>query len=273
MDPLKDTKDNTNTFKGHDNRDFLVNYDKFSVQNDIERLNKLFKKTHKIMTALYLITDIIDQEEPIRVHLRRHALTLHTSVWQTLRNGQKAHLLIAESEHVAGEIASLLAVGASGRLVSPMNYRLLEASIASFREECGVYGESAYRTLFVPPESDYIPHVGKRNNLESFESIGQPIKDTTFSKGHAETIKDTTNIKTTLNKRMDIGIKINRRNSILKVIKDKKTVTIKDIKSVLKDISIKTIQREINALVSEGVLQKTGDKRWAKYAVRIHLSQ
>jgi predicted HTH transcriptional regulator len=68
-------------------------------------------------------------------------------------------------------------------------------------------------------------------------------------------------------KKLDIGIKIARRNDVLNVIKTNGTASIKDVKIVLKDINEKTIQRELLALVKEGVLKKEGEKRWSVYRI------
>ena len=63
----------------------------------------------------------------------------------------------------------------------------------------------------------------------------------------------------------DLGSKIARRNDVLNIIRAKKKVSIKDISQLLKDMSEKTIQRELAALISEGVLIKEGEKRWSTY--------
>lgn len=65
----------------------------------------------------------------------------------------------------------------------------------------------------------------------------------------------------------DLALRIARRNTILRLIKDKREVTIKDISMVVSEISEKTIQRELLTLVSEGVLKKTGEKRWSRYSI------
>ena len=61
--------------------------------------------------------------------------------------------------------------------------------------------------------------------------------------------------------------KNNRRANILDIIKIKKKVTIKDISSLIKDCSEKTIQRELVALLKEGVLRKEGERRWSTYSL------
>ena len=68
-----------------------------------------------------------------------------------------------------------------------------------------------------------------------------------------------------VSKTNSLGIKIARRNDVLNIVKVKGQVSIKDIVLMLKDVSEKTIQRELFSLVSEGVLKKEGEKRWSVY--------
>ena len=44
---------------------------------------------------------------------------------------------------------------------------------------------------------------------------------------------------------------------------------IKEVSNIVPDVSEKTIQRELLNLVSEGVLKKTGEKRWSKYSLKV----
>lgn len=61
--------------------------------------------------------------------------------------------------------------------------------------------------------------------------------------------------------------KESRRTRILKLVKDSREVTIKDIATHFADLSEKTIQRELVALVEGGVLKKMGERRWSRYAL------
>jgi DNA-binding Lrp family transcriptional regulator len=56
-----------------------------------------------------------------------------------------------------------------------------------------------------------------------------------------------------------------RRENILALIHEKGRVSIKDISSSIKNCSEKTIQRELFALIQEGVLKKEGERRWSTY--------
>ena len=61
--------------------------------------------------------------------------------------------------------------------------------------------------------------------------------------------------------------KESRRARILKLIKDNREVTIKDITAHFTDLSEKTIQRELVTMSDNGVLKKSGERRWSRYAL------
>jgi hypothetical protein len=56
-----------------------------------------------------------------------------------------------------------------------------------------------------------------------------------------------------------------RRATILGMLQRKDRVTVRDVAHVIKDCSEKTLQRELLALVAQGVLVKEGERRWSTY--------
>ena len=56
-----------------------------------------------------------------------------------------------------------------------------------------------------------------------------------------------------------------RRATILGLLQKKDRVNVKDVAAVIKDCSEKTIQRELAALVAQGVLKREGERRWSQY--------
>jgi hypothetical protein len=58
-----------------------------------------------------------------------------------------------------------------------------------------------------------------------------------------------------------------RASIILKEISEKGSVTIKDISTLMKQVSEKTVQRELISLVARGVLKKEGERRWSRYSL------
>ncbi len=59
-----------------------------------------------------------------------------------------------------------------------------------------------------------------------------------------------------------------RRTIILALIKQKPQLAVKDISKSIPDVSEKTIQRELLAMVAEGILTKRGERRWSTYSLR-----
>jgi predicted ArsR family transcriptional regulator len=58
-----------------------------------------------------------------------------------------------------------------------------------------------------------------------------------------------------------------RQEAVLAVLRTKGPSYIKDISTVIRDVSEKTIQRELQALVTAGLISRTGERRWTQYAL------
>jgi hypothetical protein len=58
-----------------------------------------------------------------------------------------------------------------------------------------------------------------------------------------------------------------RQNIILREIRNRGQLTIRDLVGKIEGCSEKTIQRELLALVEGGVLKKEGERRWSKYSI------
>ncbi len=61
-----------------------------------------------------------------------------------------------------------------------------------------------------------------------------------------------------------------RRDAIMKTIRSKGQVTIRDISKNIQGCSEKTIQRDLQELIQHGVLIREGEKRWAVYKLAMN---
>jgi len=52
---------------------------------------------------------------------------------------------------------------------------------------------------------------------------------------------------------------------ILELVRKKKSLSIKEIATVVKGCSEKTIQRELALLIHQGLVRKVGERRWSLY--------
>lgn len=262
-------------------KDTQKNEEQRGAENTIQAFFiHLSKRTEKIVTALYLVTDCLDPQEALRAKLREASLellTLAVSVPQqkTLDRG----FLIEEAMHRIVEIATFVRLASAVGIISEMNAGLLIGELKKLENDLHTQLKPIFFGVAKNADTEHF-----RLDARFFsgsEELETPAQE--MNKGHENTEtkvmsfiptivpkkvqKESDSIKKTSRTSFDIAIKNNRRTTILKLIKDKKVVSIKDICSVISDCSEKTIQRELGGLVDEGVLKKMGERRWSQYAL------
>lgn len=235
--------------------------------------NVLNKRTEKLVTALYLISDYMDESDPIKSKLRLLGVELLSDTYRlSIASPGNKQTEIINSLNRINEIISLLEISYNIGLISEMNASIIK---------------SEFRTLTVSIESDMaqdknftftldrrmfdlqLTQIGSNaNNMSDRSPIGRKmIKDKSLNTFGISPLDNFNNIKKTTPTNTLMVDKQDRKDKILSLIKDKKEVTIKDISLAIKDCSEKTIQRELNTLVSKGQIKKTGSKRWSRYFI------
>jgi predicted HTH transcriptional regulator len=68
-------------------------------------------------------------------------------------------------------------------------------------------------------------------------------------------------------KQPESSVSLGRQMEIVSVIRNARIATIKDISSHFPEVSEKTIQRDLQALVSRSLIKKSGERRWARYSL------
>lgn len=204
----------------------------------------LIQKTERLASALYVITGFIHHEEPVRLKLRTCALDLIT---RTCDPNQLAGAGADQFASRCAEIGTVLETAIHAGLISPMNARLIcdeYASLASFVKTN--QGNITHST-----------HIGKQDSMGNL-SLKSPLENGRFVREDGAIVYKRQN--GTLKKRQS-----DRRDSILSLFKNRERISIKDAAGSIIGCSEKTIQRELLALVAEGVLAKEGERRWTTY--------
>ncbi|MCC6323452.1 DeoR family transcriptional regulator [Candidatus Nomurabacteria bacterium] len=272
------------------NQKDILQYQKDNTINtEVNSLNiKVFtefaiKKTEKLVTALYMVTDCMEREDGMKIRLRTLGVDLLSSAhsFGISTPYDKQHSVDKSNSHIA-EILSLIEIANTMGFVSEMNanilkkeFNILRTEIARFEEKNSVNKSTVKKVyshtqailddqsfgvqLPVYKEAPMLPSQFWSDNI----SKGQNIKDNENSVFYKKHTKDTFSnpIKSApINKE-------ERSQKMLDLIKQKKDISIKDISVAFTDCSEKTIQRELNNLVSKGLLKKTGSKRWSRYSI------
>lgn len=282
MKNLTDIKKTEGTNLSDDYGQSLIQHNKPLLDKHISDF--LIKKTEKIVTALYMVTDYIDDGEALKNKIRATSLDLLSDVYKTTIVISNRDIYILTVNKRIDEITSFLNIAETIGLISEMNSNILKNELLIMIKDMKEFYPQKVSSTFTLDQKIFNitrPDIHKTSLMEkSYKPIGigeykGHIKDNninygmsdinnklSFSKGQFEV-----NPKSSITKE-------ERINKIILVIKDKKDlignengVSIKDISSTISDYSEKTIQRELNALVIKGQLKKTGAKRWSRYQI------
>jgi len=249
-----------------------------------------YTKTNKLITALYMVTDIMDINEPIRLKLR----TLGVGILSDM------HIPLARSDLASGinQIVSFLEMASTLGMISEMNCGILKKEFIELKDSV-----LQPKKEFYPIGRDFsiAEFLANPDQIEEENKTSLPIKDNKyFSIGprHSRVTggpsnftrigvqKGSTLMKALSDKASTLHskkenfdlLKKERRYEIVNIIKSKNQngtatgATITDIKTGAKDtlsnFSEKTLQRELIAMIKDNVLYKTGTKRWSKYFIK-----
>ncbi len=258
-----------------------------------------YKKTEKLLAALYVVTNLLSNDEPLKWNVRElGASLLNTVVSIKDKIYSNAGESMISLRIISLELVSLLDVASLSGMISPMNVNILKKEFSILLETISLRERaSSSNNDFVFPDDFFeIPVSTKEVEKNLPQSVGMEgyatnvvqkvvddkgqnniIKDkkynqiqNTFSKGQNKLITPPL-IRSSENKKNISGVVLKKKNhrqdTILAIIRKKKEVTIKDISGNVKDYSEKTIQRELIDLVAKGVLKKEGERRWSKYSI------
>lgn len=278
------------------------------------------KKAERLVSALYLVTDLLDNNEPIKFTLRKSAVDLLTSMNSLSQPEVKDRIVeYKKSLRSVTEILSFIFVAKTSGSISEMNSNLLIEGFRSLqlvlekkqpiltkemllidRENELNSSEVSFPQAVTSTSYDVItPLTLKRNETDQSNLInkkaevehkGQNVnlvehvnkKDETPVHAGYVFVKDKI-VSSHVNQNKEIQTvhkpvnnfsssfqakKHSRRDQILALFAKGVDLGIKDITARVKGCSEKTIQRELNNLVFDKVLNRIGEKRWSRYMLR-----
>jgi hypothetical protein len=223
----------------------------FPFENKVFFYNKSHVyKGHKIFLAVYMATEH-QAFEPLMQGIRQAALSFFSSFFSN-----QPHVLQNEGTRLLALIES----AAFLKMISSSNATILSAEIANLLAT--IAETSAVSRINLDKEFFGVPAV-QDQPLPTF--IQRDIKD---NKGHYPLSPIIPQKKALFLKDTSSAIPSDRTTKIISFLKEKGPVSIRDIRSVIKDISEKTIQRELAQLVNQGLVTRTGERRWSTYALK-----
>jgi|SRR3989344_1661528 len=242
----------------------------------------LVNKTERIISAVYLITNIMSDREPIKWEIRRTAISALTTSHVTLSESRENSDRIKDIYDLFSECLSFLGVARLAGLVTDMNYGIVAREVELLQRILEDRKEKPYESkvsdkildtaFFDVSKSLPVKDIGKSGILAPRKKYTKDInvKDSSAIKdirinNSVSDIKSISKGQEHLRKLTSNQLS-NRRSLILGFLKSAKEASLRDFCVVIKDCSEKTIQRELVSLVYEGVLKKEGEKRWSRYS-------
>ncbi|MFA5998344.1 MAG: hypothetical protein WC814_03100 [Candidatus Paceibacterota bacterium] len=238
--------------------DFVLEKSIFSniFEKDIRRVF-IYKKAERLAKAIHLITPAFTESVSLKNRIDAIAVGLIDAA--ILPPG--AARVALPRELLA--LSSILSIARTSGVLSAMNAELIINEAHLLLHEIAAYEEPRLSFAETPTLSTIAKNALSRENSHNSDPVAMrrsvPQHPAASSKGHTPHIKDTEKVAE--------GHIKDRRDTVLSVIRAKGSASIKDISTLVRGVSEKTIQRELSALIESGKVQKRGERRWSTYSL------
>ncbi|MFZ2167624.1 MAG: hypothetical protein WAV50_02000 [Minisyncoccia bacterium] len=241
------------------NNDFVLEKSIFNniFEKDIRRVF-IYKKTERLAKALHLIAPAFAESASLRNRIDAIAIGLVDAA--VLAPGVARTALSRELL----ALSSVLGIARTGGLLSAMNAELISREAHVLLQEVAAYEEPRLFLDDAPTLSGIAKTAQRKDAQHTVNTV--PTKHTAPHRVapktvsvHKRQIKDNTTEPTSHIK--------DRREAVMSVIRGKGSVSIKDISTLIRGVSEKTIQRELMALIESGIVLKQGERRWSVYSL------
>ncbi len=203
---------------------------------------QIMDKVQKLTGALYRVTDLLSDREPLKWLLRNKAINIYENITSIIFAKNKDNI-IEETLNNLSQIISILELVSMGAFISNLNFEVLKREYVNLR------------ALIEGKRSD----IASEQKLLSDISIGQSsIGQLPKNKADAQDVQDRVLHK---------AVVVDRKEKVLEFIRAEGPKTISEIIPVFNGISEKTIQRDLLDLVKSGKVRAEGEKRWRKYSI------
>ncbi|MBU1091303.1 DeoR family transcriptional regulator [Patescibacteria group bacterium] len=235
-----------------------MNGDQNNQNKEEEYLAYLCSRIQRATEAVYRVTDLLSDKEPMKWEMREESTFIftHLAVMKNKHSLERgAHLeRIADSTDRMSMLFTLFEE--SGSAVLSANFRILKKEYESIKKLISQEAQKqdiSHLFLEEKDEKRIESPIGQNKDGVS-DSLSDNIVKNNVVKRESKELDKTNSFKGQ-----------ERKDKILEVIKDKEKVSVGELSSMFKQYSEKTIQRDLVEFVSHGVLRKEGDKRWRRY--------
>ncbi len=260
MDINQNQQGQSNNIQGQTVKDIQNTAKSIDFFGDDKSFIFIYKKTEKLATALYMVTNLFGDSEPMKWTLRSKVSSLLSfilSFKDVLKFREQEFLNLLKNNIL--EIVSLLEIANFSGLVSDMNFRILKDEFLNLIHFASSFEKKDVSSVKFGFEKNFFDiHENKAVEMVNSEKSFIKTSNVQYS------LKDKNTVNNVVN---DVTKKSNRQNSIISILAKNDNITIGTISQIIKDCSEKTIQRELINLIDRGLVKKTGERRWSRYSL------
>jgi hypothetical protein len=216
----------------------------------------LYKRVQNITAAILLVTQDLSDNESIKLSLKNTCLKCINRSVSFITMFHKTPEKSAPLVESILELGALLNTAYYAGFISEMNITLLKLETQKLEQNVVDITER-YHTKFALDTKLFAEVDQHMRHHQAAVQAKMTLDQRHVSKAEPQVQK----IEKSIPRKTD------RREAILALLRQKGNLSIKDFLSVVKDISEKTIQRELIVLVQEGLVKKEGERRWSTYSL------
>lgn len=223
-------------------------------EKDIRRVY-IYKKAERLAKAIHLVSPAFRTAPALRDKMDSIAVGLVDAAIlppSVARDNMSRELLA---------LSSILSIARVGGLMSVMNAELITREAQQLLQEIASYEEPRLFLDDSPSLAALAKEVSAERLLGSSMPVGTPLRQSGEAKPKAASVPKGHSIGQVKDKTTD------RREAIKSILRTKGPSYIKDISTLIRDVSEKTIQRELQTLIDSGDVRKSGERRWTTYAL------
>jgi len=223
----------------------------------------------KISAALYRVTDLMNDEEPMKWSLRRQAIRIMREA-SLLENGGSFKDKVIHGtaiEYDVKEMFDLLDIASSVSFISQVNYDVLAREYKAFLRNVRVEDDEVTLKLSGTSTSSGRGEAAQtKKNIERMDTISFEHS----AKQERAIAAPSTGFSAETVARTPVSTQKNTERSarIVDFLRSHEWASRGDILRIFgSEISEKTLQRELSAMISAGDIVKRGEKRWCRYSL------
>ncbi len=251
---IKDTSTTKHGTPGQQLDAFVLDKGIFSnvFDKDIKRVY-VYKKAERLAKAIHLVSPAFRSSPAMRDRIDRIAVGLVDAAVlpPTTAKDALARELLA--------LSSVLSIARAGGLLSAMNADLIAREAQLLLHEVAGYEEPR---LFLE-DAPTLAELARSSQRQPVAARpGTPVQSERRIPASAPVSPMVGEVSVS-----DMPVRGSRQEAILAILSEKGSVFIKDISMVIREVSEKTIQRELQNLIEAGKVTKTGERRWTTYSL------